>query len=98
MTSIEEYAFYGCNGFKGSLIIPDTVTSIGYLSFYGCNGFTGSLIIPKSVTSIGSAAFQGCTNLEKIIFTGNTDPSTMRNYPWDFDPGKIEWQPSQEGA
>ncbi|MFR8213469.1 MAG: leucine-rich repeat domain-containing protein [Longicatena caecimuris] len=98
VTSIEEYAFYGCNGFKGSLIIPDTVTSIGYLSFYGCNGFTGSLIIPKSVTSIGSAAFQGCTNLEKIIFTGNTDPSTMRNYPWDFDPGKIEWQPSQEGA
>lgn len=80
------------------MTIGSTVTSIGGYAFAGCNGFTGTLTIGNSVTSIGDSAFFNCTNIEKIIFTGNTDPSTMLYYPWDFDPDKIEWQSSQEGA
>ena len=98
VTSIGSSAFSYCSGFTGELVIPNSVTSIGWSAFSGCSGLTGELVIPNSVTSIGSNAFFNCKNLEKIIFTGNTDPSTMLYYPWEFNPDKIEWQPSQEGA
>ena len=63
--SIGEDAFRGI-GFTGSLIIPESVTSIGVRAFGQCSGFTGSLIIPNSVTSIEEQAFSGCSG-----FTGN---------------------------
>ena len=62
VTAIASYAFYGSNTrITGSLIIPDSVTSIGALAFYGCTKLTGDLTIPDSVTAIGSSAFSGCT-------------------------------------
>ena len=48
-----------------SLILPDSVTSIGSSAFSGCTGLT-SITIPSSVTSIGSSAFSGCTGLTSI--------------------------------
>ena len=98
VTSIGYYAFSGCKGFTGSLTIGNSVTNIGDVAFGNCSGFTGTLTIGNSVTSIGEYAFFNCTNLEKIVFTGNIDPSTMLYYPWEFNPDKIEWQSSQEGA
>ena len=62
VTAIASYAFYGSNTrITGSLIIPDSVTSIGAMAFYGCTKLTGDLTIPDSVTAIGSSAFSSCT-------------------------------------
>lgn len=44
-----------------SLVIPNTVTSIGDYAFYGCSGVT-SVSIPSN-TSIGTEAFKGCNNI-----------------------------------
>ena len=41
-----------------SIIIPNTVTSIGNSAFRGCSGLK-TIIIPNSVTSIGNYAFSG---------------------------------------
>ena len=64
VTSIGEYAFYGCSGLT-SLTIPSGVTSISEYAFYGCSGLT-SLTIPSSVTSIGNYAFDGCRGLTSL--------------------------------
>ena len=51
---------------KGSsIIIPDSVTSIGYGAFCNCINLT-NITIPNSVTSIGSAAFIFCKGLTNI--------------------------------
>lgn len=65
VTSIDNYAFYGCNGLT-SITIPDSVTSIGDSAFSGCSGLT-SITIPNSVMSIGNNAFSNCIRLESVI-------------------------------
>jgi hypothetical protein len=64
VTSIGNYAFYGCNQLV-SIDIPSSVTSIGNYAFYGCNQLV-SIDIPSSVTSIGNYAFNGCTSLATV--------------------------------
>ena len=64
VTSIGEWAFWGCTGLT-SITIPNSVTSIGECAFSGCTGLT-SITIPNSVTSIGDRAFSGCTGLTSI--------------------------------
>ena len=48
-----------------SIIIPNSVTSIGHMAFRACT-YLESIIIPDSVTEIGINAFMSCTSL-KII-------------------------------
>ena len=64
VTSIPDYAFYGCNSLT-SITIPDSVTSIGNSAFYNCSGLT-SVTIPDSVTTIGEWAFSDCYSLTSI--------------------------------
>ena len=58
-------------GKGGSVIIPDSVTSIGEKAFKECESLT-DVTIPDSVKSIGSAAFEKCTSL-----TGVTIPNSV---------------------
>ena len=64
VTSISDYAFYGCSGLT-SFIIPNSVTTIGSNAFMYCSGLT-SVIIPNSVTAIGPSTFAGCTGLTTV--------------------------------
>ena len=64
VTSIGEYAFYGCSGLT-SVTIGGSVTSIGERAFRNCTGLS-SITIPDSVTSIGYEAFRNCTGLTSV--------------------------------
>ena len=79
LTSIGAFAFNGCSGLTGSLMIPNSVISIGERAFYGCSGLTGSLTIPNSVTSIDSYAFYGCSGFTGSLTISNSITS-ISNY------------------
>ena len=48
-----------------SVVIPDSITSIGDYAFYSCSNLTG-ITIPDSVTTIGACAFANCTSLTSV--------------------------------
>ncbi|KAK8900142.1 hypothetical protein M9Y10_002465 [Tritrichomonas musculus] len=50
----------GCEGFNGTLTMPDSVTSIGKSAFEGRIGIIGSLTIPDIVTNVGKSSFANC--------------------------------------
>ncbi len=60
VNSIGSYAFYQCTNLSGSLVIPDSVTTIERSAFYNCQKLHGPLVIPDSVTSIGVNSFAFC--------------------------------------
>ena len=62
---IYDNAFYDNNSII-SVIIPDSVTSIGMRAFYSCSSLT-SVIIGNNVVYIGSSAFEYCYNLTNIV-------------------------------
>ena len=56
-----------------SVVLPETLTSIGKEAFLNCTALT-SVHIPDTVTDIGRYAFSGCTSLEAFnIPTSLTD-------------------------
>ena len=59
-----EGSFKHCENMK-SIMIPDSVTSIGASAFNACKGLT-SIQIPDSVVSIEDRAFSNCTGLKTL--------------------------------
>ncbi len=78
VTTIGDYAFYGCSSLT-SISIPNSVTSIGDYAFSGCSSLT-SITIPNSVTSIGGSAFSNCSSLTSISIPNSV--TTIGN--WAF--------------
>ena len=60
----DDILFYRNSNIK-SVIIENSVTSVGDSAFEYCTNLT-SVIIPNSVTSIGSYAFSSCTSLTSV--------------------------------
>ncbi|MCR5191764.1 MAG: leucine-rich repeat protein [Bacteroidales bacterium] len=77
VTSIGEYAFYGCTGMT-SISIPSSVTSIENDAFSYCTGLT-SITIPSSVTYIGTNPLGRCTGLNSIYVNSNNSVYDSRN-------------------
>ena len=64
VTTIGNYAFYGCRSLT-SVAIGDSVAKIGECAFYDCYNLT-SVTIPDSVTKIDEYAFYGCSSLSSV--------------------------------
>lgn len=67
--------FSGCSGLT-SVIIPNTVISIGEYAFHNCSNMT-SISIGTGVYNLSRKAFNGCTNLTSVTY--NAVNCTMIN-------------------
>ena len=74
---IASHAFENCEGLT-SIVIPNSVISIGSFAFKSCGGLT-SIVIPKSVTNLGAGAFWYCENLRSVII----ENPNLRGYSVD---------------
>ncbi|MBR3959857.1 MAG: leucine-rich repeat domain-containing protein [Bacteroidales bacterium] len=65
---IDDKAFYDCVRLT-SVVISDSITSIGVQAFESCGGLA-SVVIGNGVTSIGGYAFYNCSGLTSTIYNG----------------------------
>ena len=61
---------FSTNEMIKSVVIPDSVKTIGDYSFYECSNLT-TVIMSNNVTTIGKDAFYNCTNLEYFDLPGS---------------------------
>ena len=84
---IPDKLFYNSSNLNSltSIIIPDSVTSIGNYAFYSCSGLT-SIIIPNSVTSIGNYAFFNSAKLTIYCYQGSyaEEYAKSNNIPYKY--------------
>ena len=78
--TILKEAFYG-NDTITSVLIPDSVITIGDYAFWSCDGLT-SVVIGNSVTTIGSHAFSSCSNLTSVVIGDSV--TTIGNSAFEY--------------
>ncbi len=71
LTSISDYAFYGCISLK-TVILPDTVESIGKYAF-GKVWFLESVTMSENLKTIDDYAFYDCYTLPNITIPTNVE-------------------------
>jgi hypothetical protein len=86
-----------------SIVLPNSLSSIGDSAFDGCVSLT-NITIPDSVTNIGNSTFSGCTRLTGVYFQGNAPNlgADVFDYPggwwwWVFDPATVYYLPGTTG-
>ena len=67
---IEQYAFYGCSGLDGSLVLPEGLKFIGWGAFQGCTSLD-EVVLNKNLAVIQGYAFEGCSSLAQEITLPN---------------------------
>ncbi len=91
VTSIADYAFYGCTKLGASdgedeviFVIPETVTYIGNYAFYDCTSLE-NIKISSNVTYIGEAVFDNCSSFALVYFDGTKEQwnSIEKGDGWD---------------
>jgi hypothetical protein len=80
LTAIPNNAFNGDSGLTGSLVLPDSITSIGSMAFFSC-GFTGELSLPENpnLTTLGTSAFAN-NNFSSIVIPNNIVTLGTQNF------------------
>ena len=75
-----------------SLILPESITSIGLSAFSGTK--IKEIDIPNSVTEIGRNAFANCAELEKITISNNVN--RLNNYLFEncINLKEVNWHPT----
>ena len=71
VTVIGSNAFQYCSGLTGTLVIPNSVVTIGDEAFSACNSLT-SLTLGNAVQNIGNSAFQICSGLTGSLVIPNS--------------------------
>lgn len=64
LPGVESFAFCDCASLE-SIILPESIRSIGNAAFNGCNSLQRASV-PNGVTSIGVMAFSGCSSLQSV--------------------------------
>ena len=72
---IQENAFQGCSSLKGTLTLPEGVTTIGWAAFQGCSSLEEivgcssleEIVLSPALEVIRGYAFEGCTSLQQEI-------------------------------
>lgn len=89
VTTIGDYAFYGCTGLT-TLLIPNSVEKLGAFSFSDCTGLE-TISFPNSLNEITTVTFMECPNIKTII-SHIQAPSTVKyiKYSWTATGQPIE--------
>jgi hypothetical protein len=99
-------AFYYCTGLNETLVIPDSVISIGEVEgeedkgevFYRCNGLT-KIVIGNKLEKIGRWTFSYCYNIYPVVISDATakklnsdwtSPGTAKDFRGAYDVEFIE--------
>lgn len=90
VTAVGDEAFRG-QSYLGTIIIPDTVESIGELAFAGCTSMT--MVFAGSDMDIGGGAFEGCDELRVLFKTTDFETDLSK---WGFSANVREFTSGED--